>query len=329
MISSPIAVIGAGSWGTALAILLARNGNAVHLWGNLPAEMQPLIEDRENKQYLPGIPFPENLRVHLDLSTALADVSDILIVVPSHAFRSVLHVLKPHLHDASRLVWATKGLEPETDLLPHQILAEELGDSYPSAVISGPSFAKEVALNLPTAVGLAASETQFAEDLKVRFLSERFHLSMSDDMVGVQLCGAVKNVLAIATGIADGKDFGANTRAALITCGLKEMIALGEKLGAKKDTFISFSGIGDLVLTATDNQSRNRRFGLALGKGGDAQTIEKDIGQVVEGVKNALQVHRLAEKYQVEMPVCHQVYRILYENASVESGVEALLKLDK
>lgn len=327
MKSSPIVVIGAGSWGTALAILLARNGNPTHIWGNMHDELAGMQQSRSNETYLPGIPLPDALQVFTELDQAMQGCDDILIVVPSHAFRSVLANLKPYINEKTRIAWATKGLDPDSYQFMHEVLKDEVPASLPMAVLSGPSFAREVAEDLPTAVSLAASDDKFADDLVERFKNPHFRLDRTDDHIGVQLCGAVKNVLAIATGIADGLGYGANTQAALITQGLHEMTELGLSLGAKAETFTALAGIGDLVLTATDNQSRNRRFGLALGQGKEAGQAIKDIGQVVEGATNAKQVHQMAQKQKVSMPICEQVYQVIAFHAAPETVVERLINV--
>lgn len=327
MKNSPIAVIGAGSWGTALGILLARNDNPTRIWGNVYDELAGMQQSRSNEAYLPGIPLPEKLTVLTELDEAMKDIDDMLIVVPSHAFRTVLQSLKPYISNKTRIAWATKGLDPDTYQFMHEVLQDELDAPIPMAVISGPSFAREVAEDLPTAVSIAASDDDFSADLIERFKNPHFRLDKTSDLIGVQLCGAVKNVLAIATGIADGLGYGANTQAALITQGLREMTELGLKLGAKQDTFTALAGIGDLVLTATDNQSRNRRFGLALGKGIGAEQAIQEIGQVVEGSTNATQVHQMANQHQVNMPICEQIYRVIEENATPESVITKLINV--
>ncbi|HEY5720448.1 MAG TPA: NAD(P)H-dependent glycerol-3-phosphate dehydrogenase, partial [Gammaproteobacteria bacterium] len=280
---APIAVLGAGSWGTALAIRLAHNGNPTRLWGHDPDEVAPLARDRVNARYLPGAPFPAGLDATADLAAALAGVRDVLVAVPSHAFAETLGRLAGHAPAGMRVAWATKGLEPETGRLLSEVAAERLPAAQALAVVSGPTFAREVAAGLPTAVTVAANRRAFADALTRRLHAETFRAYTSRDLVGVQLGGAVKNVLAIAAGIADGLGFGANARAALITRGLAEMLRLGRALGARRDTFMGLAGLGDLVLTCTDDQSRNRRFGLALGRGTPPARALAEIGQVVEG----------------------------------------------
>jgi glycerol-3-phosphate dehydrogenase (NAD(P)+) len=323
-----IAVLGCGSWGTALAIHLARNDQQVLLWGHDATEVAELQTAHCNLRYLPSIVLPETLQVTHDLQTVFKQADDILIVVPSHAFRATLQKMKPLITKHTRIAWATKGLDPQSHQLLHIITNEVLGE-IPNAALSGPSFAKEVAQGLPTAVTVASQNSAFAKDLINYFHSKTFRVYSSVDIAGVQLGGAMKNVLAIAVGIADGLKFGANARAALITRGLAEMIRLGLALGAQRETLMGLAGMGDLVLTCTDDQSRNRRFGLAIGKGNNSQAAEKNIGQVVEGIRTAKEIFHLAKQYKVETPICEQVYRILYENVTPQTAVTALLSREQ
>lgn len=322
---SPIVVLGAGSWGTALAIQLIRNGPPVTLWDHNPDLVSNITRQGSNERYLPGIPLPEGMRIVSEIEDALTGVQDILVVVPSHAFRSLLESIQPYLSGSSRLMWATKGLESGTGKLLHEVAAECLGDGIPSAVISGPTFAKEVARGLPTAITVSSQDQQFATDIAERLCSETFRAYTSDDVIGVEVGGAVKNVLAIAAGIADGLGFGANTRSALITRGLVEIMRLGEALGGKRETFMGLAGLGDLVLTCTDNQSRNRRLGLALGGGKSMEEALSSIDQVIEGVQTAREVYELSKRIGVDMPITEQVYGVLYEGQSPRTAVHDLL----
>ncbi|SDX15456.1 NAD(P)H-dependent glycerol-3-phosphate dehydrogenase [Thiocapsa roseopersicina] len=320
-----IAVLGAGSWGTALAILLCRNGHRVRLWGHEIEQIDALRRDGENRLFLPGVPLPDSLSATASLDEALAGASDCLIVVPSHAFRRVAEQIARQLPAAIGVAWATKGLDPASGELLHAVAQESLG-TRALAVVSGPSFAQEVAHGLPTAVTVASADAAFAERIAWLLHGERFRAYTSSDMIGVEVCGAAKNVLAIATGIADGLGFGANTRAALITRGLAELIRVGTALGGRKETFMGLAGIGDLVLTCTDNQSRNRRMGLALAAGASLADAQAKIGQEVEGVVTALAMYRLASRLGIEMPISEQVYRVLYEGVSPEGATRALLE---
>lgn len=322
---TPVAVIGAGSWGTALALQFARSGREVRLWGRDSAALQRAESARQNTRYLPGVLFPDNLHAAAKLPQCLAGATDILIAVPSHALRETLQQIKPLLSEKARISWATKGFELTTGKLPHQVAAEVLGNAYPMAVLSGPTFAKEVGAGLPTAMTVASSDSEFASDLATSLSGEKFRVYTSSDMIGVEVGGAVKNVLAIGAGISDGLGFGANTRIALINRGLVEMTRLGLALGAKQDTFMGLAGMGDLVLTCTDNLSRNRRMGLALASGKTIDEAQEEIRQVVEGVLAAKAVREVAGRLHVEMPICQQIYRILYEGAEPREAVGALM----
>jgi len=272
--------------------------------------------------------FPESLEVEPDLVAGLARARDVLVAVPSHAFRQILEAIQPHLRSDARLAWATKGFELDTGKLPHQVASEIFGSSRPLAVLSGPTFAKEVGAGLPTALTVAATDPEFARELAEDISSENFRAYTTDDIVGVEVGGAVKNVLAIGAGICDGLGYGANTRIAMINRGLVEMTRLGIALGANKDTFMGLAGMGDLVLTCTDNLSRNRRMGLALASGQGIEEAQKEIGQVVEGVLAARAVWHVSRKLNVDMPICEQIYLILYENKAPQTAVEALMGRD-
>lgn len=311
--TAPIAVLGAGSYGTSLAIALARNGHPTLLWGHNPQKIAAMQSARMNHEFLPDIPFPEALQLEADLGQALAKVRDLLIVVPSHVFADVLVQIKPHLRADHRIMWATKGLERDSGRLLQEVVLQILGENHPLAVLSGPTFAKELAQGLPTAISLAANDPQFADEMQQRIhCSKSFRVYLNDDMVGVQLGGAIKNVIAIGAGISDGIGFGANARTALITRGLAEISRLGASLGANPNTFMGMAGLGDLVLTCTDNQSRNRRFGLMLGQGKKAEEAIAEIGQVVEGFYNTKEAYLLAKKQGVEMPIVEQIYQMLF-----------------
>ncbi len=271
------------------------------------------------------MPFPESLTAQPDLAECLSVTRDVLIAVPSHGLRDTLIAIRPLLANDSRVCWATKGFELHSGKLPHEVVAEELGAERPVAVLSGPTFAKEVGEQLPTAMTIAANNNDFAQDLARSLSGKSFRAYTSDDMIGVEVGGAVKNVLAIGAGLSDGLGFGANSRIALITRGLVEMTRLGVALGAKKETFMGLAGMGDLVLTCTDNLSRNRRMGLALADGKSVDEAQQEIQQVVEGVMAAEAVNEVAEEHGIEMPICHQIYRILYAGAPPHEAVGALM----
>jgi glycerol-3-phosphate dehydrogenase (NAD(P)+) len=322
--AEPTTVVGAGSWGTALAILLAREGHPTMLWSRDATQARSMQAQRHNARYLPGAEFPPSLNVTDDLHLALGTARDALIAVPSHAFRSTLQSIKPHLAPDTRVAWATKGFELDSGMLPHQVVREVLGNR-PGAVLSGPTFAKEVGAGLPTAMTVASEDDKFAKELALSLSGPRFRAYTQSDILGVEVGGAVKNVIAIGSGIADGMGFGANTRVALITRGLAEMMRLGVKLGAQRDTFMGLAGLGDLVLTCTDDQSRNRRFGMALGRGESADRAQSEIQQVVEGVPAARAVCEVARRVDVEMPICSEIYQIMYEGKAVRAAVQALM----
>ncbi|MGI9260765.1 MAG: NAD(P)H-dependent glycerol-3-phosphate dehydrogenase [Woeseiaceae bacterium] len=322
----PIAVLGAGSWGTALALQFARSGRLVRLWGRDRDQLQAIDAGRCNNRYLPGAGFPENIHIVVDLQECVTGARDVLISVPSHGFRETLSKVAPMLDEGARICWATKGFELSTGKLPHQVAREVLGDEQPIAVLSGPTFAKEVGEGLPTAMTIAANDTAFAGELATTLSGDNFRAYTSEDMVGVEVGGAVKNVLAIGAGLSDGLGFGANTRIALINRGLVEMMRLGVALGANSETFMGLAGMGDLVLTCTDDLSRNRRMGLALARGQSVEEAQHEIQQVVEGVLAAKAVKEVAGKAQVVMPICDEIYRILYEGVSPREAVGTLMR---
>ncbi len=319
-------IIGSGSYGTALAITLARNGHSVVLWGHNPMEIQTFQKYRRNQTALPEVPFPDSLLLESNLPRALTMSRNVLVVVPSHVFGDVLHRLRPHLRKDARVVWATKGLEAETGRLLQDVAREALGKNIPLAVISGPTFAGELAAGMPTAIALAATDKQFSNDLQqLLHCGKSFRVYSNPDFIGVQLGGAVKNVMAIGAGISDGIGFGANARTALITRGVAEMSRLGCAIGADPSTFMGMAGLGDLVLSCTDNQSRNRRFGMILGQGKTVQVALSSIEQVVEGYLNTKEVLKLAQTHDIEMPITEQIYQVLYCNKDVHEAALNLL----
>ena len=325
-----ISVLGAGSYGSALAISLARNGHPTLLWGHDPVHVAELEHDRCNKAFLPDVPFPADLQLTADLQRAVQAAPVLLLVVPSHVFGQVLSRVKPFLRPDTRIAWATKGLEPDSGRLLQDVARDVLGETIPLAVISGPTFAKELAAGLPTAISVASTHDDFADELShLLHCGRSFRVYTNPDFVGLQLGGAVKNVIAIGAGLSDGLGFGANARTALITRGLVEMQRLGAALGADAKTFMGMAGLGDLVLTCTDNQSRNRRFGLALGAGKAVETAMAEIGQVVEGYRNTKEVHLLAARCGVEMPICEQIFQVLYQGKNPKEAAIALLSRDK
>jgi len=320
-----VAVYGAGSWGTALALQLARNGIDVLLWDFNPEHIALYEKERQNTLYLPDIPFPDNLHGTDSIEAMMAHSDDQLIVIPSHGFRDLLKNIKPYLTSSHAIFWATKGLEVGTGKLLHEVLIDELGEEVPYGLVSGPTFALEVAKGLPSAMTAAASTSELAERIALAFQGGNYRVYTSNDVLGVELGGAIKNVLAIAAGISDGLGFGANARAAIITRGLAEIMRLAESMGADHDTIMGLSGVGDLVLTCTDNQSRNRRLGLALGQGKNVDEAIAEIGQAVEGAKSSHCIGLLAERTGVEMPICEHVHKVIYAGLSPKDAVKALL----
>lgn len=319
-----VLVLGAGSWGTALAELLANNGHSVRLWSHRAHQVELLRQNRENQRYLPGFKLNDAITFHHDLSEAFQDDPHILMVVPSLAVESLLQKMQA-FSSISGIAWAIKGLEP----VSNEFISERVAHYFPHidmAMLSGPSFAKEVMQRLPTAVAISGTSIEYAESWASQFRNDFFRVYTNDDLIACQVAGAIKNVLAIACGIADGLHLGANTRAAVITRGLAEMTRLGVALGASLQAFSGLAGMGDLVLTCTDNLSRNRRFGLLLGEGKSVEEASNSIGQVVEGMHNASQVIKLAKKYGVELPICQHVAYILHGEMSPKEAVKALLQ---
>ncbi len=297
----------------------------MRLWGRDAAQLRRVAAERENRRYLPGVRLADNIHVTDVLEDAIAGAGDILLAVPSRGLRETIGRLQPLMQGGERICWATKGFELTTGKLPHEVVRELLGDDHAVAVLSGPTFAREVAEGLPTALTIAGSDEAFACDLARALSGPHFRAYTSADIVGVEVGGAVKNVIAIGAGLSDGLGFGANARIALINRGLAEMIRLGVALGARQDTFVGLAGMGDLVLTCTDDQSRNRRFGLALASGQTVTEAEAGIPQVVEGVRAAKAVHQVSTRLGVEMPICEQIYRILYENVTPRDAVDTLM----
>lgn len=324
----PILVLGAGSWGTALALVLARKGQTTYLWDCFAGHIDALQKDRCNHRHLPGHDFPQSLQAVADFLPLLDEVREVLIAVPCAALPEVLAQLQETDPANLSLCLACKGLQAQTLSLNTDLVAEICPGSA-VAVLSGPSFAKEVAAGLPTAVTIAAADRDTSTDWAERFHSEAFRIYTHDDVVGVQIGAAVKNVMAIAAGIADGLGFGANTRSALITRGLAEIMRLGLAMGGKPETFMGLAGLGDLVLTCTDDQSRNRRFGLALAKGKSPQQAEDEIAQAIEGLHTAGLVAALAQSRQIDMPISTQVYRVIQGEMSPRDAVQTLLARER
>ena len=318
-----VAVLGAGSWGTALAMQLARNGLQVRLWGHEADHVERLRELRENSDYLPGFTLAENIDPQASLAAAIEDARYLLIAIPSKGFRALLQELKPLLKSHQALFWASKGFEIESGKLLHEVIDEVL-PGFRYGVISGPTFATEVARGLPAAIACAGNDASTTSDFAELLRGHHFRAYTSEDIIGVELGGALKNVLAIAVGIADGLGFGANTRAALMTRGLAEIMRLSTELGAHQETMMGLAGLGDFILTCTDNQSRNRRFGLAIGQGKSVSHAEIEVGQTVEGLRAARAIHGKAAELDLDLPIITEVYRVLYEGKNPQDAVRDL-----
>ena len=327
--SPMFAVLGAGSWGTALSMQLLRSGSRAVLWDWNREHIEAIGKARCNKQFLPDYPLPDDLLVESELEVAVRMAAEILIVVPSHAFVGILEQIKPWLKPGQGVAWACKGLEPGTGQFLHEPAQKLFGDERPLAVVTGPSFAKEVAADLPTAVTVAGTEPAYCAKVAWALHGGNFRAYTSDDIIGAELGGSVKNVLAVATGICDGMGLGNNTRAALVTRGLVEMMRLGRALGARDQTLTGLTGMGDLVLTCTGDLSRNRRLGLALGAGKTVEAAVAEIGQVVEGVQTSEEVWRLARRHGVEMPIAEQVYGIIHQGRDPYQSVRELLSREQ
>jgi glycerol-3-phosphate dehydrogenase (NAD(P)+) len=324
-----ITVLGAGSWGTALAALTARHGYPTLIWGRNPEQIRAIDQQHENTRYLPGIALPESLKATTDFKAAVSAADLLLVVTPSHAFTETLHALAEHRNPHCGVSWATKGFEPGSGRFLHEVATEVLGGTVPLAVVTGPSFAKEVAMSLPTAVTVHSDNDTFAQEVAEALHGPAFRAYTGNDMLGAELGGAMKNVLAVATGIADGMGLGLNARAGLITRGLNEMLRLNVAIGGRAETLMGLAGLGDLVLTSTGDLSRNRRLGLALGKGQTIKEAVAAIGQVVESVQTVDEVMRLAERYQVELPISQLVQRVLHEEITPAEGLKIILSREQ
>jgi glycerol-3-phosphate dehydrogenase (NAD(P)+) len=319
-----VSILGAGAWGTALAIALAPR-QPVLLWGRDAAAVGVLAHDRENRRYLPGLSFPDSLELSSELGAAVAHARDgVLILATSVAgLRPMLHALRSF--DVPNVVWLCKGFEQDSALLPHQVAQQELGDAVPVGALSGPSFAQETARGLPCALTIGSRSADLRSKVVTAVHGANIRVYSTDDLVGVEVGGAVKNVLAIATGIADGLGLGMNARAALITRGLAEITRLGVALGGRSETFMGLTGMGDLLLTCTGDLSRNRQVGLGLAAGKSLDVIVDELGHVAEGVRCVQAVCVLAQRYDVAMPIVDAVARVLFEGESPQQALQQLL----
>lgn len=323
-----VAVLGAGSWGTALAAVLARNGIPTTLWGRDAQALAEMRETRRNVRYLPEMDLPATLNYEADLAAAVRGAKVLLIVTPSHAFADLIEHIAADVAPGAGVAWATKGFDPASGRFLHEIVAERL-PGVPAAIVTGPSFAREVALGLPTAVTVHSADGAFAQTIAQLLHSTHFRAYTGADVIGAELGGAMKNVLAVATGVADGMQLGLNARAGMITRGLNEMLRLGAAIGARAETLMGLAGLGDLVLTCTGDLSRNRRLGLALGRGTSLKDAVAQIGQVVESIETVDTVMRLADQHDVELPISRGVQRVLHEEITPAEGLRELLARER
>ena len=324
-----IGVIGAGAWGTALARLLVNNGNSVQLWCHEAETREDILTNHLNSSFLPDIPLPETLGASTELSEVVRNSKILVASVPSHFTREIAKKMRPEITQEHIVVILSKGIEQHSLALMSEIYAEELNNLPKLAVLSGPTFAREVALDLPSAAVLACADEETGSLLQKSFHSARFRLYRSTDLIGVQLAGAIKNVIAIASGIADGMKLGLNARAALICRGIAEMSRLGAVMGGSAETFMGMSGVGDLVLTATGTLSRNHTLGEKLGQGFSLEKCLPPGGAVAEGVRNAVSIHELAVRHKIEMPICRAVYQVLHEVISCAQALKQLLERER
>lgn len=319
------AVLGAGSWGTALAVHLARVGHEVALWARDPATVRDINQRRANVVYLPDILLPESVVPTDSLARALRDTELIVCAIPSHGIRAVIRAAIPHAVPGAILVSAAKGIEADTMLRMSEVIAQEAGEGHPVVVLSGPSFALEVAQQLPTAVLVASHDSDAVDRVQAEFRGSYFRLYGSSDVVGVELCGALKNVIAIAAGVVDGSGLGHNALAALITRGLAEIARLASAAGGRRETPSGLSGLGDLVLTCTGSLSRNRHVGLELARGRCLKEIVTSMKMVAEGVRTTGAALALATRYEVELPIATQMAAVLDGRIDVRTALEALM----
>ena len=323
-----VSVLGAGSWGTALSLLLCKNGHEVTLWSALEDEVRMLCEKREHESKLPGVRLPEDMKITADLEDSLQDPDVAVLAVPSPFTRSTAHRMAPFVKKGQIIVNVAKGVEEHTLMTLSEIISEEIPQAD-VCVLSGPSHAEEVGKGLPTTCVVSAEKRETAEYLQGIFMSPVFRVYTTPDILGVELGGALKNVIALAAGTADGLGYGDNTKAALITRGIAEISRLGTKMGARAETFYGLSGIGDLIVTCASVHSRNRKAGYLMGKGYTMQEAMDEVKMVVEGVYSARAAKSLAEKYQVEMPIIEEVNKVLFEDKPAADAVRDLMLRDK
>ena len=323
-----IGVIGGGSWGTALAILLRNKGYKVDMWMRNREQSFEMNSTRENKRFLPNVKLPGNLNVSSDLEKTIYNKDVILLAVPTHGVREVLNNSKNFIGGDQIIVNVAKGIENDSLLRISQIVKEILPQNK-YAILSGPSHAEEVAINIPTTVVSASEDMEVAHHIQDLFITPTFRVYTNPDVIGVELGGSLKNIIALGAGISDGLSYGDNTKAALMTRGIFEIAKLGEKLGANPNTFSGLSGIGDLIVTCTSMHSRNRRAGILIGQGKNMEEAIREVGMVVEGIKTTKSAYILGKKYNVSMPITSEIYNVLYENADVKAAVDRLMQRDK
>ncbi len=323
-----IAVIGSGGWGTAVAVLLAKKGNDVYLWSWQQAETDRLAHDRENKEFLPGVTFPARITCSHDMAACVEGAALVVTAAPSPATRVTARQLAACIADGQRVLNISKGLEESTLMRLSEVYKQEIPQAT-MAVMSGPSHAEEVSRGLPTTNVTAAEDAETAKFIQDVFMDKSFRVYTGDDMIGIELGGALKNVIALCAGISDGLGYGDNTKAALMTRGLAEIRRLGAAMGAKAETFMGLSGVGDLIVTCTSMHSRNRRAGILLGKGKTLDETLAEVHMTVEGVNTSKAAHDLAHKYGVDMPIVEEAYKILFENKNARDAVDALMMRDK
>ncbi|PEJ53759.1 MULTISPECIES: NAD(P)H-dependent glycerol-3-phosphate dehydrogenase [unclassified Bacillus (in: firmicutes)] len=322
-----ISVLGAGSWGTALAMVLSDNGHSVTLWGNNANQINEINDDHTNKKYLPEIELPQSLKATVNLNEAINGAKYILLVVPTKAIREVCQKLNNELTEEVTIIHASKGIEPDTSKRVSEMISEEINPKLLKSVVvlSGPSHAEEVALRHPTTVTSASENMDEAEYVQDLFSNGYFRVYTNEDVIGVEIGGALKNIIALAAGITDGLGYGDNAKAALMTRGLAEIIRLGKTMGANTQTFAGLTGMGDLIVTCTSVHSRNWRAGNLLGKGQSLEEVLDNMGMIVEGVRTTKAAYQLAKQANVEMPIVNELYAVLFENKNPKLAVDALM----
>ena len=328
MLENSVTFIGGGSFGTALAVMLAKKGLNVSIWDRNKAVIQDINEKRENIKYLSNIVIPSNVEAFSELDKAIGNNKFIVLSVPSHVIRTICKTIKPYINDDCIIINIAKGIEEETSKRLSTVIKEELPNN-PMVTLSGPSHAEEVALDIPTAVVVSSENMEYAKRVQELFMTSKFRVYVNDDMIGIEICGAVKNIIAFAAGISDGIGYGDNTKAALMTRGMNEIVRIGEKLGGRRETLWGLTGVGDMIVTCTSMHSRNRRAGILVGKGLSMDEAVKEVGMVVEGIKACKAFYYLKEKLNISMPITDALYRVLFEGENPKYCVYELMTRDK